>query len=148
MCSLKFSDFSSLISSRPVFKNTISGFHKTNKNTPNTIKWYIGMFVLMRAISWCTLFTVTSVITCGKQYSSVFTEQPTSSYEEILKTLFWNFMKKPWRNIRTLMYYILNVLMKIVWYFHVNFSMTLWKIVEKIWNYFKKLVEKYREILE
>ncbi len=74
-CSCKFLDFLSLIFSMPIFKDTISGFEETNQNTLNTI----GVFVLVRAISWCTSFKVNSVTAVVKKiYFSVFIQQPVS----------------------------------------------------------------------
>ncbi len=67
-CSCKFTIFHRSFFHRR-FLDTMSKFHDTNKNTPNNIKWYISVFVLARAISWCTLFVVTSVTTCGENIS-------------------------------------------------------------------------------
>ncbi len=66
----KLSDFSLLIFSQAIFKDTISGFHETDTSTLNAIKRYTGVFILARAISCYTLFA-------EKKYSSVFIEQVT-----------------------------------------------------------------------
>ncbi len=112
ICSCKFSSFLWLIFFPTIFKNAISGFHKTNKNIWNAIKWYTGMLILARAFSWCTLFAITSITTYRKKFFFLYWTAYVSIVKKFLKTCgetleyrsFWSMEKfakdfrKPGRN--------------------------------------------------